>query len=116
MNDKPENRPKQSRVPITAWRPGTSGNPGGRPAVAQEIKELARDHGPRAIERLRELMESKNEAVAVRAAAELLDRGFGRPAQSLAVSQEHITVVVDRTCGGPVPLERPLIETLPIGK
>ncbi|MBM4138185.1 MAG: hypothetical protein FJ244_01690 [Nitrospira sp.] len=103
MNDRPENKPIQSRVPATAWRPGTSGNPGGRPRVAAEVKELAREHGPRAIERLRELLESQNEAVACRAAESLLDRGFGRSPQSLELYRgREVRVIVDR--GGIMPL------------
>lgn len=41
-----------------------------------EIRELARQHGAQAIERLVDLMDSKTEAVAVRAAEALLDRGL----------------------------------------
>ena len=99
MNGQPENRPKRRRVPATAWYPGISGNPGGRPRVAAEVKELARDHGPRAIERLRELMESENEAVACRAAESLLDRGFGRAPQAVHLGTDSSVIVVDRSCG-----------------
>ena len=69
------------KTPSWAWRPGQSGNPGGRPKVSAEIRDLARDHGAKAIERLVALMYSKNESVAIRAAEALLDRGYGRPMQ-----------------------------------
>ena len=39
----PENTPEQRRtrkVPSLAWRKGQSGNPGGRPKVAAEVKEI----------------------------------------------------------------------------
>ena len=65
----------------TSWKKGQSGNPGGRPKVAAEVKELARQHGAEAIATLIRLMRSKNEAVAIRAAEALLARGYGRPAQ-----------------------------------
>jgi hypothetical protein len=64
--------------PILGWKRGQSGNPGGRPKVSAEIRDLARNHGAQAIERLVALMDSNNESVAVRAAEALealLDRG-----------------------------------------
>ena len=83
-----ENRRKETgrKAPSSAWKPGQSGNPGGRPKVSAEIRDLARDHGAKAIERLVALMHSKNESVAVRAAEALLDRGYGRPVQGMALS------------------------------
>lgn len=86
---KSESTRKQSRSrmpPSTAWRPGQSGNPGGRPKVVADIRELARQHGYDAIRRLVDLMFSKNEGVAVRAAEALLDRGYGRPLQGLELN------------------------------
>jgi hypothetical protein len=68
---------------------GQSGNPGGRPKVMPEIRELARNHGPEAIKRLVALMHSKNQSVAVRAAEALLDRGYGRPMQGLEISERE---------------------------
>ena len=44
-----------------------------------EIRDLARDHGAKAIERLVALMDSKNESFPVRATEALLDRDYGRP-------------------------------------
>jgi hypothetical protein len=74
------------KTPSSAWRPGQSDNPGGRPKMAAEIRDHARDHGPRAIARLVALMDSENESVAVRAAEALLDRGYGRPMQGVEFS------------------------------
>jgi hypothetical protein len=62
---------------------GISGNPGGRPKVEGEIRNLARKFSRTAIRRLAQLMKSKNERVAVAAATALLDRAWGRPAQAL---------------------------------
>jgi hypothetical protein len=89
-----ENRQKHTpsrrqKIPSSAWRPGQSGNPGGRPKVSAEIRELARQHGSQAIERLVALMHSKNESVAVRAAEALLDRGYGRPMQGVELSEQE---------------------------
>jgi hypothetical protein len=65
---------------------GKSGNPGGRPKEVAEVRKLAQVHGPAAIERLVELMASENERTAVAACEAILNRGFGRPAQSLTVA------------------------------
>jgi hypothetical protein len=77
------------KTPSSAWKPGQGGNPGGRPKVSAQIRDLARDHGAQAIERLVILMHSKNESVAVRAAEALLDRGYGRPMQGIDVSKHE---------------------------
>ncbi len=66
--------------------PGASGNPRGRPAVAAEIRDLARKHGPYAIARLVELSRSKNGGVAVNACRTLLDRGYGRAEQAVTIT------------------------------
>ena len=86
-----ENRRKETgrKAPSSAWKRGQSGNPGGRPKVSAEIRDLARDHGAQAIERLVALMHSKNENVAVRAAEALLDRGYGRPMQGMEVIEKE---------------------------
>jgi hypothetical protein len=73
----------------TSWKPGQSGNPGGRPKVSAEVRELAREHGPEAILRLVALMNSKNESVAVRASDAILDRGFGRPMQAMELASKE---------------------------
>ena len=86
-----ENRRKETgrKAPSSAWKRGQSGNPGGRPKISAEIRDLARIHGAQAIERLVELMHSKNESVAVRAAEALLDRGYGRPVQGIELNEHE---------------------------
>src|SRR5579884_1522161 len=84
-----EDRPKQERrrtASSSAWKPGQSGNPRGRPTVAAEIRDLARNHAREAIERLVALVQSDNPQVALRAAEALLDRGYGRPMQAIQVN------------------------------
>lgn len=86
-----ENKEKQTgkrKPPRSAWGPGQSGNPGGRPKVAAEVRDLARAHGCKAIERLVALMDSKNQAVALRAAEAVLDRGYGRPLQAMKLTED----------------------------
>jgi hypothetical protein len=87
-----ENREKQTekrKSPRSAWRPGESGNPGGRPKVAAEVRDLAREYGAKAIERLVALMHSKNESVAVRAVEAILDRAYGRPMQAMELTENN---------------------------
>jgi hypothetical protein len=64
------------------FKKGQSGNPGGRPKVVAEIRQLARERGPEAIAALVKVMtKGKSEAARVAAANALLDRGWGRPKQ-----------------------------------
>src|SRR5215207_5369804 len=54
---------------------------GGRKSIPEDVKEIARAATPRAIQRQIELMESKDENVALKATNAILDRAFGKPAQ-----------------------------------
>ena len=64
---------------------GQSGNPGGRPKVIAEVKELARAHTGEAIKTLVSIMTNHKAAPAARvsAANALLDRGYGKPLQHI---------------------------------
>jgi hypothetical protein len=66
------------------WVKGVSGNPSGRPRVVADIQELARQHGPDAILTLVEALKDPKHKVA--AAIALLDRGYGKPVQSLTLN------------------------------
>jgi hypothetical protein len=67
------------------FKKGQSGNPGGRPKVVAEVKELARAHTGEAIETLVSIMKNPKAAPAARvsAANSLLDRGYGKPPQHI---------------------------------
>ena len=82
-------------TPVTRWQKGQSGNPGGRPKVVGDLRELACQWGPDALEALREVATSKDAPPSARvsAAVALLDRGYGKPAQSIdaKVSNEPST-------------------------
>lgn len=73
-------------------RSSTSGQ--GRPKGAlnkatQELKDLARVHTPAAIAELARLaVAAESETARVAAINSLLDRGHGRPAQSIAIGQD----------------------------
>ena len=89
-----ENRPKtdkqqatKRKAPRSAWKPGWSGNPGGRPKQSVHLKELAREQTPKAIKTLIDVMEhSERDAARVRAAEILLDRAWGRAPQAMELS------------------------------
>jgi hypothetical protein len=68
---------------------GTSGNPRGRPKEHEDIKALAREHSPAAIDRLVYwMMQSVDARASVQAAGMLLDRGFGKPGQDIRLRAE----------------------------
>lgn len=52
----------------------------------EEVRQLARDSCPRAIFRLREILESKDDRVATSAALALLSYGIGKPIQQTVVT------------------------------
>lgn len=69
------------------WKPGQSGNPKGRPPIVHHVLELARQHSGEAIMALVEILRDKNSPPAARAMAanSILDRGYGKPAQSVDI-------------------------------
>jgi hypothetical protein len=54
-----------------------------------EIKAVAQQYGPEAIERLVDLMRGNDPDVALKAANALLDRAYGKPAQMLQGDPEQ---------------------------
>ena len=64
---------------------GQSGNPGGRPGGVGEIREIAREHTEPAIGILVAVMNDADASPSSRVAAATasLDRGWGRPAQTI---------------------------------
>lgn len=72
---------------------GKSGNPGGRPKVVAEVRDLARQHTEDAVKALVSIMKGKTMPAAARvsAATAILDRGYGKPTQAL----EHTDQTTD---------------------
>jgi hypothetical protein len=64
---------------------GPSPNPGGRPKKVGDVRELAKKYTEEAVQTLATIMRSEEAPPAARtaAAAALLDRGYGRPAQAV---------------------------------
>lgn len=87
----PENRGRTGRnAPRTAWKPGQSGNPGGRPKSIPELVEASRALTPMALEVWAKVMADYIEgrgdgAHALKAASDSMSRAWGRPAERVEV-------------------------------
>lgn len=71
------------------FKPGQSGNPGGRPPLPPEIKhvrEMARAYTEQAIAALVEVLASDSASARVAAANALIDRGWGKSEQPITGS------------------------------
>jgi hypothetical protein len=68
-------------APRTAFKPGQSGNPGGRPKAIVEVQELARRETAASIAALVRIRDAEDTppAAVVAAATALLDRAWGKP-------------------------------------
>ena len=67
---------------------GQSGNPSGRPKIDPEVMEAIRAACPEAVQELIKLIHNKNPQIALKAITELLDRGYGKPAQVQTVNMD----------------------------
>src|SRR5215510_4321351 len=65
------------------FKKGESGNPGGRPKLPTEVKEAFQAKAPEALAVLVRCLESSDDRVAMLAAQAILDRGYGKPTQSI---------------------------------
>lgn len=71
------------------FKKGQSGNPGGRPKLEGEIREIAQRHGPAAVRRLVQLMNDRDKRVSIAACNAILDRGYGKPQQAIQVKEDE---------------------------
>lgn len=68
----------------TTFGPNNNANPRGRPAVAKEIKEIARQYTDEAVAALRAALKNKGERST--AASILLAYGYGKPPQAVELT------------------------------
>jgi hypothetical protein len=82
---------KRGRVEnLRPFQPGQSGNPRGRPKKDIDLAALAQKHAEQAVLTLVDVMSNEEAPPSARvsAAAEILDRGFGRAPASLDVNHK----------------------------
>ena len=101
------------------FKPGQSGNPGGRPKLtgrALEVRRACREASVRAVERLAELLEADDLGVSLRAAEALLTRAWGAPGSEADVRQTDTARMLDaRERDGEAAGERSLLRRLEEG-
>ena len=71
---------------LKPFKPGQSGNPGGRSKAQIDVRDAARAYTQEAIDTLVRVMRSGRPGEAVLAANALLDRGWGKPQLSADVN------------------------------
>lgn len=71
------------------WKKGESGNPSGRPKVAWQVKQCAKENSEAAMRKIVALMENEDPRVALAAAIHVLDRAYGKPEQKADVEMVH---------------------------
>ena len=72
---------------LKPFAPGQSGNPGGRPRIPDDVKQLARGYTREAIETAAEIMRNPGETGTARMSAvnTILDRAWGKAPQHISV-------------------------------
>lgn len=79
---------KKPRGPGRKFQPGNCANPGGRPKIPEEVKEMARAASPQAMKALIGILESQDSRPndIIRAAEVIMNRAYGTPTQSVEMS------------------------------
>ena len=79
---------------LKPFKPGQSGNPGGRP---KGIAAKAREHTDKALDVLVAALDDKDSKVRITAAKEIIDRGFGKPVTMTADVSKRLDDLDDDT-------------------
>jgi hypothetical protein len=82
MADKGDRDPATGQF-VSGWKGGP-----GRPRTTAEMRELFRDLTPDALNRLRELIQSSNEDVALKSLVQALNRGWGNTPITSATGED----------------------------
>lgn len=97
-----ENTLKKRKAPKTAFAPGKSANPGGRPKKTPEELDLiaaCKAKTPSALAVIVEIMENgEKEATRLQAAQSIIERAYGKPVQptDLSLSGGLVFSVIER--------------------
>ena len=73
------------------WQKGSSGNPGGRPAMATEVREALRVEATTAVNALVAIVKDPKAPPAARVSAArcILDHSIGKPLQAVAIATDE---------------------------
>jgi hypothetical protein len=79
------------------WKPGKSGNPGGRPRGYGELAALCRLRTEQEVAIVNRLIQNPKTppAIKLQAIAMKWDRGWGRPSQTVVLEQKDIAAMTD---------------------
>ena len=79
------------------FQKGQSGNPGGRSKLPADIREAFKAKAPEALEVLTRRLQSDDDRVAMMAAQAILDRGYGKPVQSIDanINEDPVRYIVE---------------------
>jgi len=85
--------------PSTAWKPGQSANPAGRPKGNKDVIEQARKLAPYAMRKIAKIMRNPKASPAVQlaAAVHIVDRACGKPANFSTGSPDAFRKAIDMT-------------------
>ena len=84
---------RQGGITGKGFKPGQTGNPGGRPKTPEAFKELARSNSMEALETAITIMKSKKTKSSdrLKAVEIVLDRSWGRPVQGFDIGVRNDT-------------------------
>lgn len=88
---------RRRKPPGRPWKKGQSGNPSGRPRMDAELRDAAREYTQDALNVLVKGLKNNSAAVKIKCAQELLDRGWGKPRQSVAITDADGKSIATRT-------------------